>query len=48
MKNIIVALSLFFALGANAQVKKVTPPAPTVAKPVAASRIPNEEAAKKM
>ncbi|MDI1257283.1 MAG: hypothetical protein PSV16_14410 [Flavobacterium sp.] len=49
MKNLIIALSLFFALGANAQAKKaiVTPvktPAPAV---VAAPKLSNEAAAKK-
>jgi len=47
MKNLIIALSLFFALGANAQAKKTAPAKPAAAKPVVASRIPNDEAAKK-
>src|SRR6187402_334114 len=51
MKNLIIALSLFFALGANAQAKKAkasVAPAKTITAPVAtAPKLSNEEAAKK-
>lgn len=48
MKNLIIALSLFFALGANAQTKKVAPAKPAAtATPIVKTRPANDEAAKK-
>lgn len=51
MKNLIIALSLFFALGANAQAKKakatVTPVKTSAPAVVAAPKLSNEAAAKK-
>ena len=50
MKNLIIALSLFFALGANAQAKKAKAtvvPAKTISTPAVAPKLSNEAAAKK-
>ena len=47
MKNLIVALGLFFGLAGTAQIKRVVQNNPTVKKEVVASTLSNVDAAKK-